>query len=59
MIVVDRALRARADAGNPVRVAMVGAGFLGRALAKQIIRSVPGLELAAISKRTLERANDA
>jgi len=59
MIVVDRALRARAEAGNPVRVGMVGAGFLGRALAKQIVRSVPGIELAAVSNRTVGFAREA
>jgi predicted homoserine dehydrogenase-like protein len=59
MIVVDRALRARAEAGTPVRVGMVGAGFLGRALAKQIVRSVPGIELAAVSNRTVGFAREA
>jgi predicted homoserine dehydrogenase-like protein len=29
MILVDRALHERAEAGNPIRVAVVGAGFMG------------------------------
>jgi predicted homoserine dehydrogenase-like protein len=29
MIIVDTALRQRAEEGRPVRVAMVGAGFAG------------------------------
>lgn len=58
MIVVDRALRARAEDGDPIRVGMVGAGFLGRALARHITRSVPGIELAAVSNRTLARAEE-
>ena len=32
MIIVDTALRAREAQGTPIRVAMVGAGFMGRAL---------------------------
>ena len=59
MIIVDRALEARAAAGNPVRVAMVGAGFMGRGLANQIINSVRGMELVAISNRRLDVARRA
>ena len=59
MIIVDRALRARAEAGNPVRVGMVGAGFMGRGIANQIINSVPGMELAAIANRGLDGARRA
>ena len=59
MIIVDEALRARAEAGDPVRVAMVGAGFMGRGVANQILNSVPGMELVAISNRHAERAREA
>ncbi len=59
MIVVDRALQARAEAGNPVRVGMIGAGFMGRGIANQIVNSVPGMELVAIANRTLEKAEQA
>jgi predicted homoserine dehydrogenase-like protein len=59
VIIVDEALRARAEAGNPVRVAMVGAGFMGSGVANQIVNSVPGMELVAISNRTLDRARSA
>src|SRR5680860_958491 len=51
MILVDRALQARAERGQPVRVAMVGAGFMGRGVANQILRSTPGMELVAIVNR--------
>ena len=33
MIIVDRALQQRERDKNPVRVAMVGAGFMGRGIA--------------------------
>ncbi|SDS59352.1 Predicted homoserine dehydrogenase, contains C-terminal SAF domain [Nocardioides scoriae] len=59
MIIVDTALRRRAAEGNPVRVALVGAGFMGRGLTNQIVNSVPGMELVAIANRTLARAEQA
>ena len=59
MIVVDRALEQRLAEGNPVRVGMVGAGFMGRGIALQILGSVPGLRLVAIANRTLQRAREA
>ena len=59
MILVDRALAERERDGDPVRVAMVGAGFMGRGIALQIARSTPGMELVAISNRHGERAREA
>ena len=59
MILVDRALAERAAAGRPIRVAMCGAGFMGRGVALQIVRSVPGMALAAIANRTLAGARRA
>jgi predicted homoserine dehydrogenase-like protein len=59
MIIVDRALAARAAAGNPVSVGMVGAGFMGRGIANQIVNAVPGLRLVAIANRHLDGAGRA
>jgi predicted homoserine dehydrogenase-like protein len=59
VIIVDRALRERERDGNPIRVGMVGAGFMGRGIALQICNSVPGMELVAISNRHPERAQEA
>jgi predicted homoserine dehydrogenase-like protein len=56
MILVDHALEAREAAGNPVRVGIVGAGFMTQGLTNQICRSVPGMRVAAISNRRPERA---
>lgn len=56
MIIVDKALEAREREGRPVRVAMAGAGFMGRGIAFQIIRHVPGMRLVAISNRTVDKA---
>jgi predicted homoserine dehydrogenase-like protein len=56
MIIVDNALKARQEAGNPVKVGMIGAGFMGKGLANQILNSVPGMKLVAISNRNPEKA---
>lgn len=56
MIIVDTALQKRADEGNPVRVGLIGAGFMGRGLAIQMLNALPGMELVAIYNRTLETA---
>lgn len=56
MIIVDTLLRQRAAEGRPVRVGMIGAGFMARGIANSIVNSVPGLSLAAISNRTVDRA---
>ena len=59
MIIVDKALERRRQENNPVRVAMVGAGFMARGIALQILSAVPGMELVAISNRHLEGAERA
>ncbi|MCK0103890.1 Gfo/Idh/MocA family oxidoreductase [Pseudohalocynthiibacter sp. F2068] len=59
MILVDTALRRRAEANNPVKVGMIGAGFMGRGIANQILNSVPGMKLVAISNRNIEGARRA
>jgi len=59
MIIVDTALEERRRAGNPIRVAMVGAGFMGRGIALQILSAVPGMRLVAIANRNIEKAHRA
>ncbi|MCP2730228.1 NAD(P)H-dependent oxidoreductase [Limnofasciculus baicalensis] len=59
MIIVDRALQARAEAGNPIKVAMIGAGTMGRIIANQIINSAPGMKLVVIFNRHLDTAKQA
>jgi predicted homoserine dehydrogenase-like protein len=59
MIMVDKALEQREAEGNPVRVAMIGAGFMGRGIALQILSSVPGMTLVAIANRHPEKAERA
>lgn len=59
MIVVDTALARAAEQGRPVRVALVGAGFMGRGFVNQVVNSVPGMELVAIANRTVANAERA
>lgn len=59
MIIVDTALKKRDEAGNPIKVGMIGAGFMGRGIALQIINSVPGMRLVAIANRTASGAKRA
>ena len=59
MILVDKALAKREQTGSPIRVAIVGAGYSGRNVAYQIIKSFPALRLVAIYNRTLTAAREA
>jgi predicted homoserine dehydrogenase-like protein len=56
VILVDVALREREAAGKPIRVGLVGAGFMAQGLANQIASSVPGMRVVAVQGRRLERA---
>ena len=58
-MIYDRLLRERAAAGKPVRVGMLGAGFMARGITNQIVNSVPGMVLAVICNRNIERARAA
>jgi predicted homoserine dehydrogenase-like protein len=59
MIIVDTALKARHEAGNPVRVGLLGAGFMGRGVINQIVNYTPGMVLTAIANRTVDTAVEA
>jgi predicted homoserine dehydrogenase-like protein len=56
MIIVDKALKARAEQGNPVKVAILGGGFMAQGLTNQIVNSVPGMNMAAIYSRKPQKA---
>jgi predicted homoserine dehydrogenase-like protein len=58
MVIVDTALEKRQQEGKPVRVALIGAGYMGRGIALQIIGMV-GMRLVAISNRTIAEAERA
>lgn len=56
MFIVDTELAKREKIGQPIRVAMTGAGYMARAIALQIVTGMKGMKLVAISNRTLAGA---
>lgn len=55
-MIVDTALAERHAAGRPVRVGLVGAGFMGRSMTRQMLQFMQGMNVVAIANRTVERA---
>ncbi len=58
MVIVDDALKTREAQGRPIRVASIGAGFMGQGLANHIVNSVPGMRMVAAYNRRGQRAVD-
>jgi predicted homoserine dehydrogenase-like protein len=58
MIIVDTALEAREKEGRPIRVALIGAGFMSHGLANHIVNTTPGMRLAGVYNRRPQRAFD-
>jgi predicted homoserine dehydrogenase-like protein len=58
MIIVDNALRAREAEGRPIRVALLGAGFISQGLANHIVHTTPGMRLVGVFNRHPQRAFD-
>lgn len=56
MIIVDTALKKREAEGRPIQVGIIGAGYMGRGMALQIEKSIPGMRVAAIYNRTPDTA---
>jgi predicted homoserine dehydrogenase-like protein len=59
MIIVDTALEKRHQEGNPIRVGVVGAGYMGRGVVLQILTAIVGMEPVAVSNRTISEAERA
>jgi len=59
MILVDSALQQREADGKPVRVGLVGAGYMGRGIALSFLTPLPGMRLVAVANRTLREAEAA
>lgn len=56
MILVDTALARREEEGRPIRVALVGAGFQGAAIVRQIVTATKGMRIAGVANRHLDPA---
>ena len=59
MILVDTALEKREREGKPIRVGLIGAGYMGRGIALQFLTPLVGMRLVAIANRTLPDAERA
>jgi predicted homoserine dehydrogenase-like protein len=59
MVIVDTALAKRASQNNPIKIGIVGAGFMARGVVLQITNSVPGMDVVAIYNRTTDGAKRA
>jgi predicted homoserine dehydrogenase-like protein len=59
MIIIDTALQKREQSGQPIRVAVIGAGFMARGVVLQICTAAVGMRVVAVANRTLEGAQRA
>jgi predicted homoserine dehydrogenase-like protein len=59
VIIIDTVLAEREARGEPIRVALVGAGFVARRVALQFLTAAPGMRLVAIANRTPANAESA
>lgn len=59
MILTDTALAKRAATGNHIRVGMIGAGYMGKAVTFQITNYSKGIFVAAIYSRNIASAKQA
>lgn len=56
MILLDNALSRREQNNTPIRVGLFGAGAIGKGIVFQILRQTPGITIAAICNRHIEKA---
>lgn len=59
MLLIDQALARRAASRRPIQVGIIGAGTLGTGIVHQIMRHVPGMTVAALFNRHIEKAQRA
>lgn len=59
MIIVDNALKKRAEEGNPLRVGLIGAGFMAKGIVNQVYNYIPGMQIVAIANRSVANAQKA
>ena len=59
MIIVDNALKKRAEEDKPLRVGLIGAGFMAKGIVNQVYNYLPGMQIVAIANRSAENAQKA
>ena len=56
MIIIDNALKKREANKDPIKVAVIGAGEMGKGIINQITKYSPGIVVAVTYNRTVEKA---
>ena len=56
MMIVETALKQRAEDHAPLQVGLFGAGFMATGIVNQVTRYTPGMRIAVICNRTLAAA---
>lgn len=59
MHIIDTALARRAGEDNPIKLAIVGAGFMSQGVCNQVAHAVPGMDVAVVVARRPQQARDA
>lgn len=59
MIIIDNALKKREANKNPIKVAVIGAGEMGKGIINQLTKYSPGILVAVTYNRTVEKAVNA
>lgn len=55
MILIDNVLKQRETENNPIKVALIGCGEMSKGMINQITRYTPGMRVAAVYNRTVEK----
>ncbi len=55
MIIIDRELQELQKQNKPIKVGILGAGFMARGIAIQILNYTPGMQLVGMANRTPEK----
>ncbi|UIJ44006.1 NAD(P)-dependent oxidoreductase [Sphingomonas cannabina] len=56
MIIIDQALARREAEGKPIRVGLVGTGFMGAGIVRQIVTATKGMRIVAVANRHIATA---
>ena len=56
MIIIDTELKKREAQGRPLRIGMVGAGYMARGIAMQFLSATRGMRLVAVANRSIDKA---
>ena len=56
MIILDTALEQREADGKPIRLGIVGSGYMARGIAGQVLAGMPGLRIGGFAARNLDAA---